>query len=106
MTDIPHFALPLRFENGAAVVVDQDTTDDVLSCALAVLLCPLGFRAELSDFGIEDPTFSEGFVDTEAIAEALAEWEPRAQSVVTTRMDAGDNLIQSVLAALDVPSID
>lgn len=106
MTDVPHFALPFRFAGGQAVVFEQDTTDEIMSCALAVLLCPRGFRAELPEFGIEDPTFSEGFVDPEAIANALAEWEPRAHSIVTTRVDAMDALVDHVLASLSVPSGD
>jgi phage baseplate assembly protein W len=110
MTDIPHFTLPFRFDAGGvgptAVVAEQDTTDEIMSCVLAVLLCPRGFRAELPDFGIEDPTFSQGAVDHEPIAAALAEWEPRAHSVVTTRLDAMDELIDHVLVSLGVPSGD
>lgn len=110
MTDVPHFTLPFRFDpSGAgmtAVVAEQDTTDEIMSCVLAVLLCPEGFRAESPAFGIEDPTFTEGVADRDAIAAALAEWEPRAHSIVTARVDALDALLDYVLVALDVPSGD
>jgi hypothetical protein len=40
MADVPHFALPFRVENGRAVVNDQDTSDDVVTCVVAIMLCP------------------------------------------------------------------
>lgn len=106
MTDVPHFTLPFRFAAGQAVVAEQDTTDEIQSCVVAVLLCPTGFRAELPEFGIEDPTFSEGIVDHEEIADALAEWEPRANSLAASELDDLDALIDHVLVSLAVPSGD
>lgn len=110
MTDIPHFSLPFRFDTTggypSAAVVEQDTTDEITSCVLAIVLCPLGFRAEQPDFGIADPTFSQGLVDREPIAAAINEWEPRAHSVVGVRLDDADELIDRVLVSLSVPSGD
>jgi hypothetical protein len=67
MTDIPHFSVPLRFVNGAAVVLEQDTTDEIMTCGLAILLCPLGSRVELPTFGIPDPSFTQGLPSTDVI---------------------------------------
>lgn len=106
MADLPHFVLPFRVANGAAVVVEQDTTDDVLVCVLAILLCPLGYRAELPDFGIDDPTFSEGFVDLESITRTLAEWEPRADALMTQQVDSMDDLVRYVSMLLSTRSHD
>ena len=106
MADIPHFALPFRFDKGAAVVVEQDTTDEILCCELAILLCPRGFRVELPDFGIPDPTFSQGVPDTDVMATALATWEPRSQETVTGQLDALDDLISHVTVRVDTPSDD
>lgn len=106
MTDIPHFALPFRVEYGAAVVNDQDTRDDVLACVLAILLCPTDYRAELPDFGIDDPTFREGGPDHDAIALALARWEPRADTLVSVDRDTLDELAYYVSIRLGTRSSD
>lgn len=106
MADIPHFALPFRFAGGAAVVVEQDTTDEIMSCELAILLCPIGFRVELPDFGIPDPAFSQGVPDVEVIAAALTLWEPRSQEAVTGQLDALDELISHVSVRVGTPSDD
>ena len=106
MTDIPHFAIPFRFAGGAAVVVEQDTTDEILSCELAILLCPVGFRMELPAFGIPDPTFSEGAPDANVIAAALTTWEPRSQEMVTSQIDSIDELIARVNVRFAAPSDD
>jgi hypothetical protein len=106
MTDLPHFALPFRFDAGAAAVVEQDTTDEIMTCALAVLLCPVGARMELPAFGIPDPTFSEANVDAGVIAAALTTWEPRAQQVVESNPDALDDLVAHVTVRLNTPSDD
>lgn len=106
MADLPHFALPFRFSRGGAVVVEQDTTDDVLVCVLSILMCPLGYRAELPEFGIQDFTFTEGLIDTDVIARALAEWEPRADTLMTSSVDPIDELVQYVSIALSTRSQD
>ena len=84
MTDIPHFALPFQFQPGAqntggsqAVVTEQDSVDEIAYCAYAALICPQGFRVELPEFGLPDPTFSWP-VDVDLIRETVTEWEPRA----------------------------
>jgi hypothetical protein len=104
--DQPHFALPFRFAAGGAAVVEQDTSDEIMTCVLAVLLCPVGFRVELPTFGIPDPTFSEGVPDAQVIEAAVSEWEPRAQAIVTARPDVLDALVAYVTTAVDTPSED
>jgi phage baseplate assembly protein W len=106
MTNVPHFVLPLRFERGAAVTVEQDTSDDIASCVVAVLLCPLGMRAELPEFGALDPTFSMGEVDTDQLATAVRRWEPRADVVFEQEPDLLDALVQHVHSNVAAPSAD
>lgn len=88
------------------MVVEQDTTDDVLACVLAILLCPHGYRAELPDFGIDDPTFTQDQPDRNAIAAAVAAWEPRADVVMTGAHDPLDDLISYVSLRLGTRSTD
>jgi phage baseplate assembly protein W len=107
MIDVPHFSLPLRFDRGAAVVVEQDSTDEIVGCCLSILLCPLGFRAELPAYGVDDPTFSEGnVVGVDSIASAVRQWEPRADLTFEQHADAADELIAHVTAAIGAPSTD
>jgi phage baseplate assembly protein W len=96
MTDVPHFALPFRFDRGAAVVVEQDSTDEVVGCCLSILLCPTGFRAEMPEYGIEDPTFAQGQVDADNLVSAVRRWEPRADATFTQEPDAADELVLHV----------
>lgn len=102
MTDVPHFALPFRFgvvssSSGvgkAAVVDEQDSVDEIASCVMAILLCPLGYRVELPTFGLPDPTFSTPELDQKRIRTAIELWEPRAALLLDQHMDAVDELIQ------------
>ena len=86
MTDVPHFSLPFRFMSPYAAVSEQDSIDEIADCVYAVLVCPQGFRVELPDFGLLDPTFSTPRVDENEIREALTLWEPRA----TTRFERAE----------------
>jgi phage baseplate assembly protein W len=103
---VPHFNLPFRFGGGAASVVDQDTTDDVLACVLAIMLCPKGYRAELPDFGVEEMTFDEREPDLTKLAQAIIEWEPRADALLTTAPDRFDDLVHYVAVRLGTRSAD
>jgi phage baseplate assembly protein W len=78
MTDIPHFSLPFRFATPNVATSEQDSIEEISDCVLAVLLCPLGYRVELPDFGLVDLTFSTPHVDVGEIRDAVELWEPRA----------------------------
>lgn len=106
MTDLPHFSLPFTVASGQAVVVEQDTTDDVVACVVAILLCPRGYRTELPGFGLDDPTFTEARPDIDAITRAITEWEPRADTVLATEPDDFDALVHYVSIYLGTRSND
>lgn len=58
--DVPHFDYPFRFlSDGHAATVEQDTDDDHLAQAMAILKTPLGFRMELPEFGVAEHVFDE-----------------------------------------------
>jgi hypothetical protein len=96
MADVPHFALPFRFATPQAAVNEQDSLAEIADAALAVLLCPVGFRVELPTFGLEDPTFSSPAPDLDTIRQALDQWEPRAAATLTEHPDLLDALISRV----------
>lgn len=106
MAELPHFALPFRFVAGGAAVLEQDSKDEIMACATAIILCPLGFRVELPAFGIADPTFTEGVARADAIEAALDEWEPRAAELVHAEPDAFDAFVSNVTVRIGAPSLD
>jgi phage baseplate assembly protein W len=79
---VPHLAIPFRFDvSGSAVVLAQDSLDEITQCVQILLSTPLGSREVTSDYGIPDPTFVGA--DPAAITVAVATWEPRAAVTVT-----------------------
>ena len=95
MTEIPHFSQPFRFGGPQAAVSEQDSVDEVADCVLTVLVCPFGYRDELPEFGLPDPTFGGG-VDVDEIREVVERWEPRAALLLEERPDLWDELVARV----------
>ena len=83
-----HVAWPLRLSAGGLAVVEQDTLDDVTQCVSVLLHTQVGARVLEPDFGIEDPTFSDG-LDVDEVVEAAADYEPRAAIDVIDLVDDG-----------------
>ena len=78
LVDTPHLALPLRYVNGSAVVNQQDSMDDIVSCVQAVCLTTPGDRDEMPAFGTEDPTFGQQPIPLTALLSQITTFEPRA----------------------------
>lgn len=89
MADTPHFRVPFQLGVGShALVVEQDSDDDVLQCCAAIIRTPRGSRLELTDFGIADTTFIEGGPAVNDIAASLRYWEPRADTTLDITNDS------------------
>lgn len=84
----PHFALPLRFAGGRAVVVEQDTPADVAACVEVVLRTPAGHLEANPRFGAPDLAFTTGGPDAAELVELVARHEPRAQLLADEDPDA------------------
>lgn len=80
--EIPHLALPLRFAGRRAVVVEQDSADDVAMCVEAAARTTLGERDEVPEFGVSHDLFGIVGGDLEELRVELAASEPRAAVVV------------------------
>ena len=104
MTDLPHFSLPFRFTTPNAAVSEQDSIDEISDCALAVLLCPRGFRVELPDFGVPDLAFQTQPVDTASVRTLVETWEPRSSVLFSQHPDAYDQLVARVDLTVSVRS--
>lgn len=81
---------------------EQDSLDDVAACVAALLLCPLGWRAERVEYGTNDQTFLLNLQLPE-IAAAIARWEPRAVYLLQEGSDDADQLARQLTVLLEVP---
>lgn len=86
---IPHFQVPFNIvttgNEVGAVVVDQDTLEEVTACVTAICDCPIGACPQLPSFGIPQPTFGEAPLDPSGIVTAVTDLEPRAdESAIST----------------------
>ena len=80
MIDTPKLSYPFRFNaaGSQAIVVEQNSQDEIIDCVEVLLSTELGERQEVPDYGVPDQTFRQGGASTEAIEEAIRTWEPRA----------------------------
>lgn len=95
-----HFSFPFRFGgDGAAVVVEQGTFEEIEQNVKVLVLTELGERLEVPDFGVSDPTFASE-IDIEAIAAAAEEWDERA-SVVVAEPDSLRMLVRNLIVQVE-----
>jgi phage baseplate assembly protein W len=85
--DTPHLAYPLQITAQGAVVVEQDTLDEIEACVHLICDTPQGYRADQPTFGIPDPLFASTPMDVQAIADAINALEPRALLTITQGPD-------------------
>lgn len=93
MADVPHFSIPFRFGGPPAAVVEQDSIEEIAGCVLTILLCPLGYRPELPDFGTPDQTFATPQADLDVLRAVIDTWEPRAAVLLTQERERFDELV-------------
>jgi len=96
MADVPHFSFPFRFGSPNAIVSEQDSLDEIADCVTVILLCPQGFRVELPEFGIVDPTFQTPHVDLEQLRTSVDFWERRASVLLDEYPDLNDVALRRV----------
>lgn len=83
MADVPHFAFPFAFaSSGRALVVEQDSPDDVAACVAAICSYRVGDRADAPDFGIEPQDFRTDGANALEIRTGIAAWEDRAEATL------------------------
>lgn len=93
-----HFALPFRLgTDSQVVVVEQDSDAEIEASVIVILRSRLGYRDDRPEFGIADPTFRQGGADLEALREAVAEFEPRADLLFDREPALLEGLVDRVL---------
>jgi len=98
MTDIPHFAIPFRFDGSRGAVVDeQDSADEIMACVETICRYTIGDRPEKPEFGLPDQTFASPTPKEELIRSTIAVWEERVGvDVGRTILDKLNPLIQNI----------
>ncbi len=94
MSDIPHFDFPLRFADGKAVEVEQDSIDDIAACVRAILSVERGSFIYLPEFGVPDLVFQTEGVDPVFLRATIEQQEPRVNVAIEEGWDY-DDFIQS-----------
>jgi phage baseplate assembly protein W len=84
MDNLPHLSLPLTIINGSYVTTQQDTDLEAAHCVQVITSFERGMRPEDPDFGIADPAFEIQPIDVDDIYEAIASYEPRVETDITT----------------------
>lgn len=93
----PHFDLPFRLTPSGAVLVEQDTYEDVANCVEAIVRTPQGWRDEMPDFGIPSYEFDEQpILKHSELQNIIHAQESRATVDVSEMVDPGDNLIDHI----------
>jgi hypothetical protein len=101
--ELPHFQAPFTFgAHGRVRVVEQDTPEEVAACCFNIASCPLGFRSDQPQFGVQDLAFSTAPVDTAGLAAEVSQSEPRAQLTVTESGGALDAALRTILMSVGV----
>lgn len=73
-----HFAAQFELRRQGAVIVTQDSPEDVAACVYRTGVCPEGFREDLPAFGVSELAFQTVPLDLASYADAITFWEPRA----------------------------
>lgn len=87
MTEIPHLSFPLRFRDGQAVTVEQDSLEHLTERVAVVALTPIGDRVEDPEFGRPDDLFRAGRIDLDELAATFQASEPDAPVVLERIID-------------------
>lgn len=93
----PHFSLPFRLQGVSFAENEQDSPEDIVDCAEAVLRFTPGDREMLPEFGTQDLTFMQQPVDPKVVVNAVATWEPRAHVLARERPDLLDTLVDHLI---------
>jgi len=106
MTDVPHFTLPFQWatapEGGlCARECEQESDTEIGACAEAIIRTVQGQRTTLPLFGIPQLEFNGQPQLTRAVlAQALRDFEPRVESLITAAPRQDDELVQEVRALI------
>lgn len=97
--ETPHLRFPLvLLPDGRLGQVEQDSSADIVQAVRVILRTPRGWRQELPDMGLPNPTFRKGGADLVEIERQILTYEDRADVLIEEDPDA----LADALAEIDV----
>jgi phage baseplate assembly protein W len=86
----PHFAYPFaRTADRTGIQVnEQDTVNEIMSCQLTIINCPIGYRDDRPEYGWNMPDLHQAPINTASLQQALQEFEPRGPVQIDQIYDA------------------
>ena len=82
--DLPQFGYPLAFDDvDGLVIVEQDSPDEIVGCAHAILDTPKGWLDSEPEFGVDDLAFTDPALAPDTVRLAIERWEPRVSADVS-----------------------
>lgn len=84
---VPNLLFPPTIRDGAFVLVEQDTREDIEGCVEAVARCPKGHLDSLPEMGMADYILTRGAPPAAAIRASVQPYEPRADVLVDTELE-------------------
>jgi phage baseplate assembly protein W len=95
--DTPQIALPFNIGlNGQITQVEQDTLDEIAMSVEAILRYPVGYRADLPDFGTPELSFlNDPDQVSQMVMEHVSRWEDRVELFIEYEPDVWDTLVQN-----------
>lgn len=100
----PHFKYPFRLSTNGADVLEQDSIEEVAQSVQVLVSTRIGTRVELPTYGIPDQAFTtDPEVNAAVIRSQCAEWEPRAQTALSSSPDEFDELVRRIRLTVTAP---
>jgi hypothetical protein len=82
----PHFAFPFTL----GVLVEQGSVEELEAAAAVIACTPRGHRDDRPAFGVTSPVFEQGPVDTERLADEIAQSDARLALDAEETIDLAD----------------
>lgn len=92
---IPKLSVPLTLHGSSFSVIEQDSTEEVVQCVIAILRTTPGTRGDDPTIGIPDFAFREGGADLDVIRAVLSQHEPRANEI-------SDQVLEELVATVSI----
>jgi phage baseplate assembly protein W len=92
----PHFSYPFQRNGSKVEVVEQGTTEHLISQQHAVAVTPQGFRVDQPDFGWPFPEFAMIPIDLIPLEKAFHRWVPDARFTTSEWADAASAAVRHI----------
>lgn len=101
---IPHITLPFRLDrNGGIAWAEQDTVDEIVTCAETIKRYPADYRPEYLEFGSDDLVFEQKPLQVDRLAQQLERFEPRANAVIEEVVDRLEESHAHLIISIEGP---